>query len=183
VDRRGFLLLAAAAPVRAQDALWSLLKGGAQVVLLRHGLTDPGVGDPPGFTPGDCATQRNLNAQGRQEAERLGEALRQHGVPVAAVLSSPWCRCLDTAQLAFERPAQVQPALSNLFGRHENAAAQVEQLRKLIVPPASGGNIFMVTHGSTVHALTAVSPQTAEMVILTPQGGGSFSVAGRLSAR
>lgn len=38
----------------------------------------------------------------------------------------------------------------------------------------------MVSHGSTILALTGISPETAEMVVLTPQGGGGFTLAGRM---
>jgi len=45
------------------------------------------------------------------------------------------------------------------------------------------GNLVLVTHGSTIAALTGTNPDTAEMVVVTPLGGGRFAVAGRLSAR
>jgi broad specificity phosphatase PhoE len=167
----------------ADEALWKLLQGGGQVVLVRHAVTDPGVGDPPEFRLDDCKTQRNLSDEGRREAQRLGDALRARQVPVAKVLSSPWCRCLETARLAFGTPAESQPALSNLFGRPERAAQQVAELRRIVQRPPERGNLFLVTHGSTTHALTGVSPGTGEMVILTPQPGGGFRVAGRLAAR
>lgn len=166
--------------VRADDALWALLQRGGQVVLVRHALTDPGVGDPPNFRLEDCATQRNLSEQGRRGAQRLGEALRARRVPVAKVMSSPWCRCLETSRLAFGQAAEVQPALGNLFGRHEREAQQVAELRRIVRAPERG-NLFLVTHGSTTLALTGVSPATGEMVILTPQQGGGFRVAGRLA--
>lgn len=166
---------------RADEALWALLQAGGQVVLLRHAITEPGVGDPPGFRAGACSTQRNLSDQGRADARRLGEVLRQRRVPVARVLSSPWCRCLETARLVFGREADVERSLGNLFGRRELEAQQVAQLRKLVRRPA-GGNLFLVTHGSTTRALTGVSPGTGEMVVLTPQPGGGFGVAGRLAA-
>src|SRR5215217_5950266 len=133
MDRRMLLragALAALAPLaRADEAMWALLQKGGHVVLLRHALTDPGVGDPPGFRLGACATQRNLSEQGRSDARRLGEELRERGVPVARLLSGPWCRCLDTARLAFGREAEVEPALANLFGRAERESAQVAALR------------------------------------------------------
>jgi phosphohistidine phosphatase SixA len=173
------VLATAATLAQADEALWALLKKGGQVVLVRHGLTDPGVGDPPGFQLGECRTQRNLADEGRAESRRLGEALRARGVQAGGVLSSPWCRCLETAQLIFGRAADPRPALGNLFGRHELEAAQVAELRKLVQAPRVG-NLFMVTHGSTTLALTGVSPATAEMVVLTPQADGGFRVAGRL---
>lgn len=170
------------APAAAADeALWSLLRGGGQVVLIRHALTDPGVGDPEGMRLDDCGTQRNLSEQGRRDAVALGEAFRGHGVPVDRLLSSPWCRCLETARLAFRREPVVEPALGNLFGRPERAPAQVAALRAMLARKPGRGTDVLLTHGSTIHALTGISPASAEMVVLTPQPDGGFRVAGRLA--
>jgi phosphohistidine phosphatase SixA len=181
---RCLLVLALLAPpgLRADEALWSLLRAGGQVVLVRHAETDPGVGDPPGMKLEDCSTQRNLSERGRAEARRLGEVLRSRAIPVAGLQASPWCRCLETARLMFGRTGEVQPALGNLFGRREQEAPQVERLKKVVGRVPAGGNLFLVTHGSTTYALTGVSPGMGEMVVLTPQAGGGFRVAGRLSA-
>lgn len=166
------LLVSGAA--RADEKLWSLLKGGGQVVLIRHAVTTPGAGDPPGFRLDDCATQRNLTDAGRRHARRIGAEWRVREIPVERVLSSPWCRCIETARLAFGKAETSQP-LSNLFGRHENREAQVRALRELVSAKGKG-NIVMVTHGSTIAALTGINPGTGEMVILT-----EGAPAGRLS--
>lgn len=168
-----FLLLPAM--VAADDKLWSLLKAGGQVVLIRHTITTPGAGDPPGMRLDECGTQRNLTDAGRRHARRVGEEFRARGVPVARVLSSPWCRCLETARLAFGS-TETSSALSNLFGRNENRERQVREMRTLVSGHAGKGNLVLVTHGSTISALTGVSPGTGEMVILS-QG----KLAGRLS--
>jgi phosphohistidine phosphatase SixA len=168
------------APARADEALWNLLKQGGQVVLIRHATTTPGVGDPPGMKLEDCKSQRNLSDEGRAEAKRLGVSLRDRKVPVGVVMSSPWCRCLETARLALGKEAQVEASLSNLFGRQEKSDAQVAALRKVVDRLPREGNAFLFTHGSTVVALTGLSPAQAEMVVLTPQVGGGFKVAGRL---
>lgn len=167
----------------AREPLWALLKGGAQVVLIRHAITTPGVGDPAGFKLEDCATQRNLTEAGRVDARRLGEAFRARGVPVGRVLSSPWCRCLETARLAFGKAESSTP-LSNLYGRPDASVPQVRQLEALIGawrPEGEGGNLVLVSHGSTILALTGVSLAPAEMVVVTPRPGEKFTVAGRLS--
>ncbi|HZX61552.1 MAG TPA: histidine phosphatase family protein, partial [Candidatus Methylomirabilis sp.] len=111
------LLLAFASPATTDEpeALWGLLRGGGQVVVMRHATTDPGVGDPPGFRIDDCATQRNLSEAGREEARRVGGAFRVRGVPIRRVLSSRWCRCLETARLAFGT-AESWPPLDSFFG-------------------------------------------------------------------
>ncbi len=170
-----------AAPA-GEEELWELLSGGGQVILIRHAVTTPGVGDPPGMRLDDCSTQRNLSDAGRAQARRVGEAFRARRIPVARVLSSPWCRCLETARLAFAAP-QVWRPLSNLFGRPENREEQVARMQEFVGERRGGGNVVLVSHGSTISALTGISPDPAEMVIVTPQGNGRFLIAGRLAVR
>jgi phosphohistidine phosphatase SixA len=176
------LALAAPRPAVADEATWALLKGGGQVILVRHAITTPGVGDPPGMRLDDCTTQRNLTDQGRSHARRLGEVFRARGIAVDRVLSSPWCRCLETARLAFG-PPETWAALGNLFGRPEQRAEQVRQMQAVAAERRRGGNVVLVTHGSTIAALTGINPQPAEMVVVTPQGDGRFAIAGRLAVR
>ena len=170
------LLALAAATAQADEKLWSLLKGGGQVVLIRHAVTTPGAGDPPGFRLDDCGTQRNLTDAGRDHARRIGAEWRKRAIPVERVLSSPWCRCLETARLAFAREPEVSQALSNLFGRSENSERQVREMRALLANHAGKANLVLVTHGSTIAALTGISPATGEMVVVS-----RGQVAGRLA--
>lgn len=173
------LTLGRAATAEASEQLWALLKAGGQVVLIRHAITTPGVGDPPGMRLDDCRTQRNLTDEGRRDARRIGERFRARGVPVDRVLSSPWCRCLETARLAFG-DVEPWPPLSNLFGRPERRAEQVQQMQALVGQRRAGGNLVLVSHGTTISALTGVMLGTAEILVVTPQGEGRFAVAGRL---
>ena len=176
----GTLLAFTAFGAAANDALWSKLKAGGQVVLMRHAVTTPGVGAPEGMRLDNCATQRNLTDEGRRHARRTGDAFRERGIVVERLLASPWCRCLETAQLAFGVEAARSDSLSNLFGRPENQSRQVAELRPLVGTWKGKGNLVLVSHGSTIVALTGVSPEPAEMVIATPQPGGTFVLAGRL---
>jgi broad specificity phosphatase PhoE len=164
----------------ADDSLWKLLERGGQVVLMRHTVTTPGVGDPDGMVLADCSTQRNLSEEGRAHARQIGEALRARRIAVTHLYSSPWCRCQETARLVARRDPEILPALANLFGRSDTDGRQVAQLRALASRKPASGNVVMVTHGSTILALTGISPGTGEMVLLTPQDGGRFTVAGRL---
>src|SRR2546427_661411 len=95
--------------VAADDSkeAWAALAKGGHVALIRHGNAPPGYGgDPPGFKLDDCATQRNLDERGREQARALGEGFRKHGVRGGRVLSSPGCRCLDTARLVAGGPGE-----------------------------------------------------------------------------
>lgn len=172
-------LVGCAMPALADETLWKLLEGGGRVVLVRHAITTPGVGDPEGMRLDDCRTQRNLTDAGRAHARSIGEAFRARKVPVDRVLSSPWCRCLETAQLAFGR-ADPSAALGNLFGRPEKSSEQVQAMRSLVASHRGSGNLVLVSHGSTIAALTGISPSTGEMVIVTRSADG-VTVNGRLS--
>jgi phosphohistidine phosphatase SixA len=176
----GALAVAPRAFAADEGALWAQLRAGGLVVFIRHALTDPGAGDPPGFKLDDCKTQRNLNAQGREEAKRLGDALRRHAVPIAQVLSSEWCRCKETAQIVFGR-YETWPALNNLFGRQENAAAQRGAMLDRATLFRGPGNLMLMSHGITIAAVAGVSPATSEMVLMRPAGGGKLELVGRIA--
>jgi broad specificity phosphatase PhoE len=183
IARALFLLaLAFAAGAHADDALWDKVRAGGYVLMIRHAATDPGVGDPPGFKLEDCATQRNLNAPGREQARRLGERLRKERVPIAKVYTSPWCRCRETATLAFGK-AEDWEALSNIFDQRDREADRSQRVSKRVGGYADrkpGGNVVMMTHGINISALTKISPAFAGIVVLRPDGCCGFKVAGTL---
>jgi broad specificity phosphatase PhoE len=176
-----FVLFAIPGAAAAGEPLWTLLTQGGQVILMRHAITTPGVGDPPGMRLDDCSTQRNLTDDGRRHAREAGEAFRARGIAVDRVLASPWCRCMETARLAFGK-AEAAPALGNLYGRSESSAAQVREMRALLAERRGAGNVILVSHGSTIAALTGESLDTAEMLVVTPQGSGRFVSRGRFFA-
>lgn len=167
-------------PASASDALWQTLRAGGNVVLVRHATTDPGVGDPSGFKLNDCSTQRNLNEAGRAEARRLGAAFRKHGIPVSSVRSSRWCRCIDTAILAFGK-ADPWPALDNTFETPERRPAQMREVTQAMGKKPARGNLVLVTHGVNIAALTGIHVAQGEIVIVHASGNNGFKVAGRLS--
>lgn len=173
------LATALAPPATASDALWQTLQTGGHVILVRHATTDPGIGDPPGFVLADCATQRNLNDSGRAEARRLGATFRKRGIPVSAVRSSRWCRCLDTARLAFGK-ADPWPALDNTFETPGLRASQMRKLREGLGKPPLNGNLVLVTHGVNIAALTGVHVAQGEIVIVNVARNNDFRVIGRL---
>jgi hypothetical protein len=105
----------AAAPALADEgAAWAALRAGGVVALMRHGDA-PGAGDPPGWRLDDCATQRNLSERGRAEAGAAGARLRDAHIAIDRVVSSPWCRCVETAKLAAVGTVDVEPAFANAF--------------------------------------------------------------------
>lgn len=145
-----------------------LLASGRHVLLMRH-ADAPGVGDPPGFRRGDCATQRNLGAAGRVQARAAGDWLRSQGVQRAQVYSSPWCRCLETAQLLGFGAASVEESLGSFFGRAEDAPARTLALQAFVAgllssPP--GRAPILVTHQVNISAYVGGGVASSEMVLV-----------------
>jgi phosphohistidine phosphatase SixA len=174
------MLAAAAGTAAADEAARALLAEGGKVVLMRHALA-PGTGDPANFAVEDCATQRNLSDDGRAQARRIGDRFRDWGVQVDAVLSSRWCRSLDTARLAFgEERVEPFPPLDSFFGYRPAEPAQTAAVRERIAGFDGGGVLVMVTHQVNITALTGIFPRSGEAIILAPAADG-FSVAGRLA--
>jgi broad specificity phosphatase PhoE len=167
-------LLSVPGAASADEAIWALLKSGGQVVIMRHAATVPNVPDTLG--PG-CSTQRNLSETGREDARRIGAAFRAQGIAVEDVRASVWCRCMDTARLAFGTVTNW-PALNSIFRDRSREAAQTREVRELI-RGHSGGTLVLVTHQVNITALTGLYPDEGEMLVLTPRGEG-FVVAGRI---
>jgi len=167
-------------PARAaiEPALLAQLRRGGHVILMRHAETVPGVGDPAGFTLDQCGTQRNLSAEGRKDAVRIGAAFVRHAIPVDRVRSSRWCRCLDTATLAFGR-AMAEPLLDSMF--QEDPAASARKLRMTrawLGTLRPEGNVVLVTHDVNIRALVGHYVEQGGMVVTTARLGGALRVDG-----
>lgn len=177
------LLFAAAVrtPALADDA--ALLRSVAaegHIVIMRHALA-PGTGDPDDFVLRDCSTQRNLSEEGRAQAERIGARLRSAGLEAARVLSSQWCRCLDTAQLLSLGPLEELEPLNSFFRERERQPAATQALKDWLAAQPSGEPLVLVTHQVNVTALTGIFPQSGEMIILErSKAGNGLSIVGRV---
>jgi phosphohistidine phosphatase SixA len=163
---------------QATESIWEASRAPGSVVVLRHSFA-PGGFDPPDAKLDDCSTQRNLDERGRGQAQRIGEAFRQNGVAVGAVLSSPRCRCLDTARLAFGQ-AQPWDALQGALNDAERRQRQLVEVKKAIAGHRSGPSLVLVTHGSVVTDLTGLSIRMGEFVVLRREPDGGYAVAGQL---
>ncbi len=171
-----------AGSVRAQAAadIWAALRGGGHFALIRHALA-PGNNDPPGFRLDDCSTQRNLSAEGRAQAARIGELFRANGIVQARVLSSQWCRCTETATLLGLGAVTPQPLLNSFVRDRERGLRQTQALRSWLGQQDLAQPMVLVTHQVVITALSEVFPGSGEIVVMRRLPDGGLSVAGRLA--
>jgi broad specificity phosphatase PhoE len=161
---------------------WAALVKGGHVAVIRHGNAPPGYGgDPPGFKIDDCKTQRNLDELGREQARALGEAFRNHGVRVDRILSSPWCRCLETARLMAVGPVETSWAL--VPDTEPSVRVRLLELKEIVSAWRGPGTLVLVTHAVTVRALMGFLPIQGETVVLKPgSGNASADLVGLIAA-
>lgn len=166
----------------AENHIWSRLQQAEThyFVLMRHALA-PGTGDPPNFELGDCSTQRNLSEEGRVQARRTGEAFQQRNIQVDQVLSSQWCRCLDTAKLMDLGPVKPFPPLNSFFRDRSTQSEQTAAVRQLMREQEdTPGVTVMVTHFVNISALSGSGVSSGEMVIIAVNSDNQLEVVARI---
>jgi phosphohistidine phosphatase SixA len=166
---------------QSQDIWTQMRENTGYVVLLRHAQTVPGTGDPPGFQLDDCTTQRNLSAEGREQAVWIGKVFRDHNIPISEVFSSQYCRCLDTARLLNLGNVQPSPMLNSTFEDRTTATQQNEQVRQEIFNHRNTpGVIVMVSHFANIGEISGISPESGEAVVVKANQQGNLAVIGQI---
>ena len=175
-------------PARGADMsggeLLAALRQGGLIIYFRHADTGPATPEPPSVQIERCETQRNLNDNGRAQAREIGAQFRRLGIPVGKVLSSRFCRCVDTAQLAFGRH-EVAQVLTGVRRGPEFADARrsaSEGLRALLsTPPPEGENLVLVSHGFNLRDLEGVYLGTqGEAAVYRADGRGGYALLARI---
>ena len=190
MDRRSTLkALSACGPwvltsaLHASTQAETLIRQGGVVVVFRH-ADAPGTFDPPGFRLDDCSTQRNLGPQGREQARQIGLWFTQRGLKPQTVRSSPWCRCQDTARLAFGT-AEVWPALGSPVGvAPEVTTARATQWRQALQAASRRrpGFEVWVTHQFVMSAMAGGSAASGEGWVVGPGPDGTAQILATLPA-
>ena len=179
-------LMSVALPANAAQAndqsFWDLLKSGNHFVLIRHALA-PGGGDPANFTVDDCSTQRNLSDEGRAQAVAIGELFRANGIASARVLSSQWCRCLETARLMSLGEVEEFSTLNSFFQAYGREGLQTQQLNSWLSKQDLSVPTVLVTHQVNITALTNVFPSSGEIILVKRTKAGAFELARRYPTR
>jgi len=183
------LSLAAALPATAAEtpsesltgaALLQTLRGGGLILYFRHTSTDFGQNDDAMSGYEDCARQRNLTDNGRDEARRIGAAIKRLDIPIGDVLASPFCRTRETAQLIFGR-ATVAPAVRGGPARPETNDRYAELRKLLSTPPRAGTNLAIASHGNPFRAVTDTAYLAeGEAAVIRPLGAQGFRIVARI---
>jgi phosphohistidine phosphatase SixA len=177
-----FVLVCVSSATAEEAELWPALRAGGHVALVRHAGTVGGSGDPPGFTLDNCASQRNLTLKGKAEARRLGELFRLKEVPIGKVLSSRWCRCIETAALMGLAAPELAPTFDNAFTFRDRIAELTAGARAIVAAWSGPGTLAVMTHGANILPLTGIMPEEGGVVVVKgdPANAAGLRVVGRI---
>jgi phosphohistidine phosphatase SixA len=173
------LLTLSAGRALADDAyVWAALKQGGKVILMRHAHVDirEGIGR---LAPGNCAAEVNLSPRGVKQAKRIGEAFRAHGIVVGEVLTSPYCRSIDTGRLAFDRATAAQHLMPPGVVSDSQAKLNDDRVLQDILKHRGPSNLVMITHTLSIENIVLESVAMGEFFVLQPNGA-DFDFIGKI---
>ena len=141
------------------------LKKGGKIVFIRHAYA-PGNGDPKDLNLKDCSTQRNLNHIGIMQSKKIGQFFKKNKIKIDKVLSSEWCRCNDTAKLAFNEYSTFN-ALNSFYDPRfkNNKDKQISELKDYINNWKSKKNLVLITHFVIISEIFNVSAKSGEIIV------------------
>lgn len=170
----------------ATTRLLARLRQGGLTVFFRHSLTQRA--GQPDTDLSTCVGQRNLTEAGRALASDIGLAFRELQIPVGTVRASPYCRCVDTARLAFGTVQVADFLETNGELSDPGEQQRLAMLASLLArgPANPGSNTVYVAHGNNLqglsqhHGYPPLGIAEAEAVVFGPQPGQMATVLGRV---
>ena len=160
-----FVLIIFFTSANSQEKLVNLLQDGNKIIFIRHAYA-PGTGDPKNFKINDCSTQRNLNNEGIIQSKKIGDFFLKNRIKIDKVLSSEWCRCKDTAKLAFNEYSTFN-ALNSFYDPRfkNNKDKQISELKDYINNWKSKKNLVLITHFVIISEIFNVSAKSGEIIV------------------
>jgi phosphohistidine phosphatase SixA len=148
------------------------LKAGGYVILMRYAQTQKGDMDPSKFDLNNCATQRNLDEDGRLNTTRVRERFQKAGIKITKALSSRLCRAVDTAKLlAPALTVETRDELAAYFlSKDPNVHRQaLNRLRKDIAEWRGPGNLLLVSQKATIKGISGRSLSEGGFLVVDPR--------------
>ena len=161
------IFISLATPVKADSKknIIENLKAGGKLIFIRHAYA-PGGGDPENFNIYDCSTQRNLSESGRIQSRKIGNFFKENSIKIKNVYSSEWCRCKETASLAFKNfktKSFLNSFFSSKFAHNKNS--QMKDFQKFLLDWDKKTNIVFVTHYVVIASMLGIGVSSGEILV------------------
>ena len=160
-----FICINPSVKAESNKTLINELQKGGKLIFIRHAYA-PGGGDPDNFDINDCNTQRNLSDSGRVQSQKIGNFFKKNKISIGKVYSSEWCRCKETAFIAFEK-YETKNFLNSFFSKKfaNNKKKQIIDFNKFLSTWDEDQNLIFVTHYVVISEILNYAPSSGEIVI------------------
>ena len=179
-----FLLLnVLAMHVWADEFPWERLRTEPNlVVLMRH--TQPAGGNPLTWdASGTCKGESMLTAEGKAHARKIGEEFAKHGIK-PTVISSPMCRCRETARIAFGEEVVTDAALREIASAEPERANAFERKAQSLIGSYRGSSpVVFVSHRPNIDLLTLELVGEGELLVGRANAKGELDVLGKIDVQ
>jgi broad specificity phosphatase PhoE len=103
-------------------------------------------------------------------------------VPIGKVLSSRWCRCIETAALMGLAAPELAPTFDNAFTFRDRLAELTAGARAIVAAWSGPGTLVVMTHGANILPLTGIMPEEGGVVVVKgdPANVAGLRVVGRI---
>jgi len=164
-------------------SLIKTIRHGGYVLYMRHTASNRNQTDTDTITLDDCTKQRNLSAKGRSQARSIGKAIKALNIPIGTVTTSPYCRCVDTAKLAFGQGVKSNDLLFTISTDEKETKRLTKALQKLLsTVPANGSNSVIVAHTGNLKEAAKIWPKPEGVLhVFKPMGANGFKHLGRIA--
>ena len=160
-----FICINTSVKADSKKTLIDELQKGGKLIFIRHAYA-PGGGDPDNFDINDCTTQRNLSGSGRVQSQKIGNFFKENKILIGKVYSSEWCRCNETAFIAFKE-YETKNFLNSFFSAKfaNNRKNQIIDFDKFISAWDEEQNLVFVTHYVVISEILNYAPSSGEIII------------------
>jgi len=163
------------------EPLWIKLRSEPNlVVFMRH--THSAGGNPLTWDgTGDCKGESVLSATGKAHAKKIGDALAQHGVKPRRVISSPMCRCRETAQIAFGNQFTTDPELREIASAGPSGARAFQEAALALLARHRGADpVVFISHRPNINLLTMELIDTGDLLVARMNDKGEIDILGTI---
>ena len=159
-----FIFLTCGVKADLNQNLIKKFQQGGKLIFIRHAYA-PGSGDPKNFNLNDCSTQRNLNDSGRKQSKNIGNLFSRYNIKIDNVYSSEWCRCKETASIAFEK-FEIKKFLNSFYSAQfaKNRKKQIKEFKSFIKNWDKKENLIFVTHYVFISEILNYAPKSGEII-------------------
>lgn len=170
----------------ADESLWRKLKQDPNMIVLMRNVESSGNRDGINMlnwdATGKCNGESTLTHEGKVHAKKIGAEFMKHGIK-PKVISSPMCRCTETAEIAFGEYVtdpelrQQSPEDTHYQDSFQAKAVELLSMYRGNIP------IAFVNHRPNIDSLTMELMEIGELLIGTVAEDGEIEILGKIRVK